>query len=103
MKIETKTPSHESHIIYQEHVSLHIKHHPELFNILHLEHQIMKNNTSSPLRLTVDTPEDLEVVRNVYQTLGSDFNLSDILQLAQKKPHLFQLNSHIVQQTFKKP
>jgi len=86
---------------HREHVSLHIKHSPSFFRVCHREHPLMKSFRGLELpRLTVDTAEDLEVVRNVYKELGLDFNTSDILKLYQKKPELFQSNKHVEQITF---
>lgn len=50
----------------------------------------------SHLRLTVDEPEDLEVVRGVVQALPEqDFGLTDIAHLYLKSPDLFQPNQHL--------
>ena len=50
----------------------------------------------SQLRLTVDEPEDLEVVRDVVQSFpGRDFGLADIAHLYLESPSLFKPNQHL--------
>jgi len=43
-------------------------------------------------RLTVDYPEDLEVVRNVYRELGNSFSGIDVVKLWDARPELFAAN-----------
>ncbi len=49
------------------------------------------------LRLTVDTAQDLELVRSIYAAFGDrdDFTLSDILQLLHEKPQLLTINADV--------
>lgn len=48
------------------------------------------------LRWTVDTPEDLELVRTIASHFQDDsFTWMDVLQLLQRKPELVQINAHI--------
>lgn len=96
---------------HREHVSVHIKQSPEIFKCCHPNHEIMKEIISTsahsassdskkqnlPLRLTLDTPEDLEVIRAVFASLGGNFRLSDILQLYRRYPDLFSANQHVEQ------
>lgn len=88
---------------YEEHVSLHIKHNPSYFKVKHLEHpsmyRIAEKGSALP-RLTVDTPEDLEVVRNVFGKLGAEFDISDVMDLFSREPALFEANRMIRQITF---
>lgn len=53
----------------------------------------------SDLRLTVDEPEDYETVQKIYQELypkhGHGFGLAEILELAQRRPDIFQHNNAI--------
>lgn len=81
-----------------EHVSLHFWEHPEKYRLRNV-------NTEFPpevanLRLTVDTPEDFELVRLVYENLyptNPDFTLSDILDLFERKPELPLINQKVLQ------
>jgi len=80
-----------------EHVSLHIKRHPEHFRVVHEDHSIMLPFGDSKPRLTVDTQEDLDVVRGVFASLGDSFGITEVMRLFQKSPEIFQANSHIRQ------
>lgn len=53
------------------------------------------NEDLSSLRLTVDEPEDLEVIRDVVSHFSgrSDFSLLDVLELHQRQPNLFAINA----------
>ena len=82
----------------RENVSLYIYEHPEKYKL---------GNVKAPealhrpdLRLTVDLPEDYELVCNIYKELypkKPDFNLQDIIELLDNKPELLNLNAHIQQ------
>ena len=52
----------------------------------------------SGLRWTLDTPEDYEFIKNVYTrlyNLPGIFLMTDILNLLEKNPELYRINSHI--------
>jgi len=56
------------------------------------------DNDYSHYRWTVDTPEDLELVRTIYGRLkGSDAFLNDVVQLLQSEPALADINRAISQ------
>jgi spore coat polysaccharide biosynthesis protein SpsF len=60
----------------REHVTPYIYNHPEMFKLLCIE-----NDTDlSHLRWTVDYPEDLEFVREIYTKLGGNFTMNDVLE-----------------------
>ena len=82
---------------HREHVSIHIKQNPENFKRSHPDHPMMKENKVPPLRLTLDTSEDLKVIRSVFSYLGDNFRLGDILYLYRRYPQLFRANQHIEQ------
>ena len=54
-------------------------------------------------RWTVDTPEDLEFVRQVVAGFGhfDDFNWMDVLALLDRNPALLEINAQIVHKTMK--
>jgi spore coat polysaccharide biosynthesis protein SpsF len=54
-------------------------------------------------RWTVDTPEDLEFIRQVYARFNShdDFSWKDVLELVQSEPHLMQINASVKHKTLK--
>ena len=48
------------------------------------------------LRWTVDTPADLEFIRQVYAMMpGEDFGWLDVLKLVQEHPELTEINAEI--------
>lgn len=53
----------------------------------------------SDLRLTVDTEEDLELVRQVYEHLGREgrFTWMDVVDLMRREPTLAAVNAHVEQ------
>ena len=78
----------------REHVTLHIHQRPDVFRLA--------NHTAgrdwSGLRWTVDTPEDLDFVRAVYEALypaKPDFAMDDVLALLARRPDLGRGNAHI--------
>ena len=86
---EAKKPSH------REHVTFYFWQHPELFRI----HRVDHDPDLSSYRLTVDYPEDLELVRAVLEALQPNsraFTMSDVIDYLQVHPDLIHLNDHIV-------
>jgi spore coat polysaccharide biosynthesis protein SpsF len=79
-----------------EHVSLYIYRHPELYSL---------QNVAAPaalldpdLRLTLDTPQDYELIGKVFEALlprGPSFTLADILALLKAEPSLRKINDHV--------
>lgn len=78
-----------------EHVTPYITNHPEIFKAGNL---IRNGNDLSDLRLTLDEPKDLILIRKVYEALYKKkkyFVLSDILKLFKEKPELLKINQNI--------
>jgi spore coat polysaccharide biosynthesis protein SpsF len=77
------------------HVTIHIYEHPDQFKLL----SVVSDVDRQDWRWTVDTPEDLEFVRQVYDRLGRDGNFAwhDIVALVEKEPAFSRINQHIVQ------
>jgi len=77
------------------HVTPYIYENPSIFKLL----SISDSHNYSNYRWTVDTPEDLEFVRRIYERLGDkiSFTWHDVLALCEKEPALTELNSHIEQ------
>ena len=50
-------------------------------------------------RLTVDTPQDLELIRKIYASFGDrdDFGWREVLDLMQRSPDLADINAGVVQ------
>lgn len=82
---------------HREHVTPFIKEHTELFRIEHPA--VNLKNPFENLRLTVDTPEDYELAKTIYDHLyqGKAFPLTDIIGFIQKHPELQKLNSATAQ------
>jgi spore coat polysaccharide biosynthesis protein SpsF (cytidylyltransferase family) len=87
---------HEAH--HREHVDEYVGDHPELFA---MERVDAPDHLRRPeLRLTVDTPEDLLLVREVYGRLrrpGELIELADVIGLLDESPDLVDINRHVVQ------
>jgi spore coat polysaccharide biosynthesis protein SpsF len=81
----------------REHVSLYIYRHPERYRLLDLP---APPELSRPeLRLTLDTPEDLEVIRAVFAALRprrADFSLAEMLAFLDAHPEIAARNAAIV-------
>jgi spore coat polysaccharide biosynthesis protein SpsF len=77
------------------HVSIYIYEHPEQFKLL----SIVSDIGRSEWRWTVDTPEDLEFVRQIYARLGPDghFSWHDVVALLEREPELPDINRYIMQ------
>jgi spore coat polysaccharide biosynthesis protein SpsF len=82
----------------QEHVSLYIYQHPEQFRLLNVASDLPPH--IEKLRLTVDTTEDFELVRQLFEALypvNPEFTLADILALFKSRPELQMINCRIPQ------
>lgn len=80
----------------REHVTPYIYTHPDRFRIrafLHAEDH-------SSHRWTLDTPEDLELIRRVYDALHPSnplFGMEEVLELLRLRPELSRINEHVQQ------
>ncbi len=79
----------------REHVTPYVYRHPERFCLL----PVVGLHAYGDLRWTVDTREDLAMVREVYHALDgrADFGWRDVLQLVQKRPEIAELNCSVLQ------
>ena len=85
-----------------EHVSTYIYEVPGRFRLLSVESGYSPE--AAALRLTLDTREDLEVIRTVYEELypsKPDFTLSDIIALFARRPELALINKHVQQRAIR--
>ena len=85
----------EAHKAYERaHVTPYIYENPREFSIL----SVTGEQDYSQHRWTVDTPEDLEFVRAIYDRAGEEMPLlNDILHLVEREPDLMRINSAIEQ------
>ncbi len=82
----------------REHVSLYIYEHPEIFRLRNVESGLPAD--AADLRLTVDTPEDFELVTHVYEALYREnphFGVAAILALFARHPELPEINRAVRQ------
>lgn len=80
----------------REHVTPFIYWHPERFRLKNLA----SPKDLSRYRLTVDTPEDYQLVRMVFEELSRDrphFSLADILSVIETHPDWLSINQHVTQ------
>lgn len=81
---------------WREHVTAFINQHPETFHRRELTHQ----PDLSHLRLTVDTPQDLELIRRIFGAFGHiRFSWRDVPPLLAQHPDWLALNSDVEQRT----
>jgi spore coat polysaccharide biosynthesis protein SpsF len=80
----------------REHTTPYIWERPEQFRIGNLEWETGLDCSMSH-RFTIDYPEDYEFIKAVYEELWTPenpmFSLSDILDLLDRKPELYEINS----------
>lgn len=78
----------------REHVTPYLYQHPEMFSI----GGFTSTADYSSHRWTVDTPEDLELVRRVYTYFGHNrFDWQEVLSLLKNNPEWLLINQHIEQ------
>ncbi len=83
----------ESH--QREHVTPYFYEHPELFRMA----SATADADYSRYRWTLDTSEDLELIRAIYSRFDNldDFDWQEVLALMNREPDLADLNSRVVQ------
>ena len=82
----------------REHVMPYLYDEVGRFKILLVDH----DPDIGHLRLTVDTAEDLTLIRRIYQYFNNsdEFSLPDILALIEKHPELLKINAEIPHKSF---
>ena len=89
---------HEAHQPYERaHVTPYLYEHPDRFTLLAVAIPAPPGATDH--RWTVDTAEDLELVRALYRRFGHDdaFGWRDALAVVEAEPHLAQINRRVRQ------
>jgi spore coat polysaccharide biosynthesis protein SpsF len=82
--------------VEREHVSLFIYRHPEMYRLANVA--APASETRPALRLTLDCPEDLEVIRGVHGALhrnGAGYPLSQIIAFLDGRPELAAINADV--------
>ena len=76
----------------REHVTTYICRHPEKFILLNME--APKDEHWPELRLTLDYAEDLQVIRTIYQALGNDCALTQVINFMRQHPETVAINQN---------
>jgi spore coat polysaccharide biosynthesis protein SpsF len=80
----------------REHVMPYFYEHPEKFRVLHIKHA----HNYGGYRWTVDTPEDLSLLRKIVSYFpNDDFSWKEILALFELHPELAQINAAVKHKT----
>ncbi|TFH32140.1 MAG: spore coat protein, partial [Anaerolineales bacterium] len=82
----------------REHVMPYLYEQPGRFRILCVDAQ----SDYSHLRWTLDTEEDLNLIREIYRRFNGRDNFSwlDVLRLFEREPELYRLNADVPQRTY---
>ncbi len=83
---------------YREHINAYILDNLHAFRVARLP--AVAALALPELRLTVDTPDDLALIRNLYRRLyraGCIVSNHEVIELYRNEPHLFSGNMHIKQ------
>lgn len=77
----------------RSHVTVYIRQNPHLFRLL----PVVSDRNYHSVRWTVDTLDDLRLVRTIFERLGGgdDFSWMDVVDLIEREPELGQINAHI--------
>jgi spore coat polysaccharide biosynthesis protein SpsF (cytidylyltransferase family) len=81
----------------REHVTPYFYEHPELFRLV----SVTGHTDYSRYRWTLDTAEDLELIRTIYSRFGSrdHFGWREVITLMESEPELAGLNSRVLQKS----
>lgn len=77
----------------REHVTAYIVEKPAEFRVRH----VVDSVDHSDLRWTVDTPEDLELIRQIYALSTQRVPYHRLVELVRARPDLAAINAHVVQ------
>jgi len=86
---------HEDHDpAWREHVTPYLYRHPDAFRLL----RVHAEDDHADQRWSIDTPEDYELVRRIYEAIGSDdFGWRAALAVVERHPSWSSLNRDVVQ------
>jgi spore coat polysaccharide biosynthesis protein SpsF len=79
----------------REHVTPVFYDRPDLFRV----HSVTSDQNLSRYRWTLDTPEDLELIRAIYSRFDhrDDFGWREVINLMEEHPEHTEINSHVIQ------
>lgn len=80
----------------REHVTMHMNNNPDQYN-----KRVFENTANHDrYRITVDEPEDFEVVKNILEKIvpvkGINFSFTDVKDYLDSHPNIFAINSEII-------
>jgi spore coat polysaccharide biosynthesis protein SpsF len=83
----------------KEHVTPYLYEHPEIFRLASARGDV----DYSHYRWTLDTPEDLILLRAIYSRFDNrdDFHWQDVIALMEREPELAELNSQVLQKSLR--
>lgn len=81
----------------REHVTPYFYEHPESFRLAFTRSEA----DYSSYRWTLDTAEDLELLRSIYARFGNhdNFGWREVVTLMEREPELAELNTHVIQKS----
>jgi spore coat polysaccharide biosynthesis protein SpsF len=81
----------------REHVTPYFYEHPGTFKLAFTRNE----SDYSAYRWTLDTAEDLDLLRNIYSRFGNqdNFGWREVLMLIEREPELAELNTHVIQKS----
>ena len=91
---DAESRTHDPH--NREHVSLFIYANPALYSLQNFS--APPELTEPKLALTLDTAQDFELIREIFEALYPDnpnFRLGDIFALLERRPELREINAHV--------
>lgn len=77
----------------REHVTSYVMEHPARFRIA----RVLAPHDDSDLRWTVDTPEDLAMIRALYELGAATLDHHALIAVVRARPELAALNAHVPQ------
>jgi spore coat polysaccharide biosynthesis protein SpsF len=84
-------------LLDHEHVTLHIRNHPEIFSQLHI---LAPPELHWPdLGLTLDEPADYELLKKIieyFEPINSQFTCLDIVRLLRERSDWLKINQHVL-------
>ncbi len=83
----------------REHVTPYINENTDIFSVVYLSAE--EKHRREDIRLTIDYPEDLEVVRRIFENMGNgkQWGLNEIVDFMDAHPELVSLNAHLRQRS----
>lgn len=77
----------------KEHVTPYINKNPNIFKLK----DFVNSEDNSNHRWTLDTKEDFEMIKNIYENLGSNCSTEHVLKYLKNNPDVVAINAHIEQ------